>query len=76
MAFIDSAPSKTNLLLASEAFQTNRGDVAGLRANYRRDMRRIISDVMIQTLLSAIVISNRSTSKFLPKRSNIGIPSG
>jgi hypothetical protein len=31
---------------------------------------------MIQTLLSAIVISNRSTSKFLPKRSNIGIPSG
>jgi hypothetical protein len=41
---------------------------------YRRDIRRLISEVRIQTLESTIVISNSSTSKFTPKMSDIGFP--
>jgi hypothetical protein len=51
-----------------------KGALGGQSSANRRDMRCIISDVMIQTLLSAIVISNSSTSKFPRNSSKIEIP--
>jgi hypothetical protein len=41
---------------------------------YRRDLRRIISEVMIQTLENAMATSNTSTSKFPLETFTIGNP--
>jgi hypothetical protein len=52
----------------------NGARIQARRSDYLRDSRRNTSEVMIQTLHSAIVISNTSTSIFLPNRSSIEFP--
>jgi hypothetical protein len=51
----------------------SRAQTSVVSADYRRDLRRIISDVMIQTLQNAMATSNTSTSKFPLDTFNNGI---